>query len=145
MTGMTGVTGPTAPAVTANNMFAIHAISQSNVATGAPIPLDTYNFNGTAIQPGPNGTIRLAANQQYYVDYRVNGSNATGTTGIGAILTLNGNPVGSTNSGSLTQGSQTTVSGNAIITTTTASNLGLRNLVGGSNIGNSAVSVIKLA
>ncbi|MDP4099110.1 hypothetical protein OIN60_20525 [Paenibacillus sp. P96] len=140
---MTGVTGPTGPTVTQNNMFAAHNTVET-LAPNAVIDMLFYQQNGTAITQGPNGSITLAPNQQYYVDYR---ANATGPGTAGAGLYLNGVFIQNTNSQAVSNNNQVTLSGNTIIRTAGSStDLDLRSLSSGNTIyGNSTISVIKLA
>ncbi|MFB5684989.1 hypothetical protein ACE3NQ_29180 [Paenibacillus terreus] len=114
------------------------------VPVGGIIQLpDTPHLSGTAIS-NSNGTITLAANQQYYVDYRTNATSPSGI-GVAAALYLDGTYIPMTNS--LAEGgSLATLSGSAIISTTQSSRLTLRNPTGvTASYGSTAVNVIKLA
>ncbi|MFB5764057.1 hypothetical protein [Paenibacillus medicaginis] len=89
MTGATGMTGPTAPAVTANYLQDTAAPFATNSATAVTLPLTNVVQNGTAITQNANGTIHLAPNQTYSVDYNVTAMVPPGSNG-GASMTFNG-------------------------------------------------------
>ncbi|MFB5764074.1 hypothetical protein ACE5LO_27325 [Paenibacillus medicaginis] len=147
MTGATGVTGPTAPNVTANNYYAFGV--PGDVAGGGFIPVPAVlEQNGTAITPGVNGTITLAANQTYAVDYRTNARSLTTTpfSSVSAALYLGATLVTGSNSVATSEGKVQVLAGSAIITTDQVRNLSLRNPVGtDANYGSTSISVIKLA
>ncbi|MFB5269984.1 hypothetical protein ACE41H_24820 [Paenibacillus enshidis] len=141
---MTGVTGPTGPAVTANNLMMFGTSPGTIPNATVPVTVRVHQ-DGTAISPGVQGTINLAANQTYYVDYRTN-ANSTGN--VAAALELDGGPgsVTGSNAVATSNGITQVLAGSAIISTgATAGNLRLRNdgpLT--SNFGSTAINVIKL-
>ncbi|MFB5270038.1 hypothetical protein ACE41H_25105 [Paenibacillus enshidis] len=127
MTGMTGVTGPTAPNVTANYQYS----SGPQVTTAAQIvyPLLGITGEGTAITQNADGTLTLAPNQAYYVDFSMDTRVQPGST-AGAGLYLNGGLVGGTGVSVSNNGAtfvDTSLSGNGIVRTgATAGTLALR-------------------
>lgn len=78
--GVTGAIGATGPVITSANANFI-AIATQTVADGAPLILQSNNaVNGTLISNTPGtGTINLAANHTYYVNYAAQAV-VTGTT-----------------------------------------------------------------
>ncbi|MFB5764126.1 hypothetical protein [Paenibacillus medicaginis] len=152
MTGATGVTGPTAPNVTANYLRDTGTQFTTNSAFSTTFPLTNILQNGTAITPNANGTIHLAPNQSYYVDYNVDARVPPGSNG-GASLSFNGVGIPGTGStfvnptGALIM--QASLSASAIIESgATGGDLALR--VNSSNNGtstftNAQVSVFKIA
>ncbi|WP_375522988.1 hypothetical protein [Paenibacillus medicaginis] len=147
MTGATGVTGPTAPNVTANYQYSSGAAFTTS--TPAVFPLIGVTGDGTAITQNGNGTLTLAPNQAYMVDFSVDASIPPAST-AGAFVSLNGtNVVGSgvTTFNSTAASQPTFLSSNAIVRTGgTAGTLAL-NVQGSqaTQFGAPAFSVIKIA
>ncbi|MFB5269992.1 hypothetical protein ACE41H_24865 [Paenibacillus enshidis] len=151
MTGATGVTGPTAPNVTANYLRDFGASFSTNSFASTTFPLTNILQNGTAITPGPGGSVNLAANQAYYVDYEVD-AEVPPATNAAASLTLNGVLIAGTGApfnnptGGLVY--KTNLSASAIIETgANGGNLSLRVNSSGNvtTFSEATVSVFKLA
>jgi hypothetical protein len=138
--------------VTANYLNGIGGTISTNAFTplGVTFPLVTNLSGGSAITMNPDGTINLAANQTYYVDYQVDAVTPP-MVNSGAQLNFNGTFVPGTgvryiNSGTITV--QTGLAANAIVQTgATAGTLALAvNSNGGtSTFSGPTVSVFKLA
>ncbi|MFB5677448.1 hypothetical protein ACE3NQ_29175 [Paenibacillus terreus] len=105
---MTGVTGPTGPTVTAN----YQSLTGGDVTatTQQLYPLTGITSEGTAITLNPNGTLNLAPNQAYYVDFSMDARIPAGSA-ASANLTLDGNGVAGSGVGLNNSGSTVTIVG----------------------------------
>lgn len=111
------MTGPTGPTVTAN--FQSLSGGTFTASTLAVFPLTGVTGEGTAITVNPDGTLNLAPNQAYYVDFSMDARMPAGSS-ASANLSVDGNVVPGSGVG-ITNSSSTPVTesfaGSAIVRT----------------------------